>query len=133
MAGLDRVLSEIFKVARATSHRLMRASEQHGHAFSAIANTKVRRSSCIGPFELSARGRSKCTDTFTVNYTENVAHAVDTRPSLPLPLRRPGDKATREYRHTYLLGNILQSELHDALEYVTVSWKTRHIANSMNF
>ena len=32
-----------------------------------------------------------------VNYTENVAHAhaVDTRPSLPLPtgLRRPGDEA----------------------------------------
>ena len=36
-------------------------------------------------------------DTSMVNYTENVAHAhaVDTRPSLPLPtgLRRPGDEA----------------------------------------
>ena len=30
-----------------------------------------------------------------VNYTEKVAHvhAVDTRPSFPLLLRRPGDKA----------------------------------------
>ena len=38
------------------------------------------------------------TDTFTVKYTENVArhaHAVDTRPSPPLPpVRRPGDKTT---------------------------------------
>ena len=39
------------------------------------------------------------TDTFTVKYTENIAHAhaVDTRPSFPLPLppiRRPGDEAT---------------------------------------
>ena len=36
------------------------------------------------------------TDTFTVKYTENVAHAhaVDTRPSFPLPpIRRPGDEA----------------------------------------
>ena len=37
------------------------------------------------------------TDTFTVKYTENVvrAHAVDTRPSFPLPpIRRPGDEAS---------------------------------------
>ena len=36
------------------------------------------------------------TDTFTVKYTENVAHAhaVDTRPSFPLPpIRRSGDEA----------------------------------------
>ena len=35
-------------------------------------------------------------DTFTVKYTENVAHAhaVDTRPSPPLPpIRRAGDEA----------------------------------------
>ena len=38
------------------------------------------------------------TDTFTVKYTENVAHAhtVDTRPSFPLPpIRRPKDEAKR--------------------------------------
>ena len=40
-------------------------------------------------------------DTFTVNYIEIIAHAhaMDTRPSLLLPLssQRPGDEADSEY------------------------------------
>ena len=48
-------------------------------------------------------------DTFTVNYTEIVAHAhaVDTRPSLSSPSRRPGDEAT-----TAIDPSVVLSDLH---------------------
>ena len=66
-----------------------------------------------------------------VNYTENVAHThgVDTRPSFPLPLRRPGDEASTRHDakmfnlhawSVYLLSSFTNTTTSQGLKYYVI-------------